>query len=54
MNLALNGLPEFTRYAGRARPAASRHHAHLPPIDYIERAWDDAKYGRPPIVRCSN
>jgi phytoene dehydrogenase-like protein len=37
INLALNGLPEFTAYPGvvfrrrfRARPASSRHHAHLP------------------------
>ncbi len=30
MNLALNGLPEFTALPRRARPAASRDHAHLP------------------------
>ncbi len=29
MNLALSGLPEFKRSARCARPAASRHHAHL-------------------------
>jgi phytoene dehydrogenase-like protein len=37
----------FTRTVRRARPAAPRHHAHLSLVEYIERAWDDAKYGRP-------
>jgi phytoene dehydrogenase-like protein len=47
INLALNGLPEFTAYPGAPGP----HHRstmHIcPNIDYVERAWDDAKYGRP-------
>jgi phytoene dehydrogenase-like protein len=47
INLALNGLPEFTAYPGAPGP----HHRatmHIcPHIDYVERAWDDAKYGRP-------
>ena len=34
-------------YPGARRAAPPRHHAHLPDIDYVERAWDDAKYGRP-------
>jgi phytoene dehydrogenase-like protein len=46
INLALNGLPEFTAYPGAAGP----HHRatmHIcPSIEYVERAWDDAKYGR--------
>ena len=46
INLALSGLPEF-----RALPGAGPQHRatmHIcPSIDYIERAWDDAKYGRP-------
>lgn len=46
MNLALNGLPEF-----RALPGAGPQHRatmHIcPSIEYIERAWDDAKYGLP-------
>ncbi|MCW5981851.1 MAG: NAD(P)/FAD-dependent oxidoreductase [Bryobacteraceae bacterium] len=47
INLALSGLPEF-----RARPETpGPHHRatmHIcPSINYIERAWDDAKYGRP-------
>ena len=40
-------LARFHRPARRAWPAAPRHHAHLPRIEYVERAWDDAKYGRP-------
>jgi len=47
MNLALNGLPEFTAFPGAPGP---QHRAtmHLcPSIEYVERAWDDAKYGRP-------
>jgi phytoene dehydrogenase-like protein len=47
INLALNGLPEFAAYPGAPGP----HHRatmHIcPNIDYVERAWDDAKYGRP-------
>ena len=47
INLALNGLPEFTSYPGAPGP----HHGatmHIcPDMDYVERAWDDAKYGRP-------
>lgn len=47
INLALNGLPEFTSYPGAPGP----HHRatmHIcPDIEYVERAWDDAKYGRP-------
>jgi phytoene dehydrogenase-like protein len=47
INLALSGLPEF-----KVRPETpGPHHRatmHIcPSIDYIERAWDDAKYGRP-------
>ncbi|MCU1273607.1 MAG: dependent oxidoreductase [Bryobacterales bacterium] len=46
MNLALSGLPDF-----RALPGAGPHHRatmHIcPSIEYVEHAWDDAKYGRP-------
>jgi phytoene dehydrogenase-like protein len=47
INLALNGLPEFTAYPGAPGP---HHRATMhvcPSIEYVERAWDDAKYGRP-------
>ncbi|MGH9627875.1 MAG: phytoene desaturase family protein, partial [Bryobacteraceae bacterium] len=47
MNLALSGLPDFLALPGAPRP----HHGatmHIcPSIEYVERAWDDAKYGRP-------
>lgn len=46
MNLALRGLPSFT-----ALPGPGSHHGatmHIcPSVEYVERAWDDAKYGRP-------
>ena len=47
INLALNGLPDFRCLPGAPGP---QHRAtmHLcPDIDYVERAWDDAKYGQP-------
>jgi phytoene dehydrogenase-like protein len=47
INLALNGLPEFQAYPGAPGP---QHRATMhicPNIEYVERAWDDAKYGRP-------
>jgi phytoene dehydrogenase-like protein len=47
MNLALGGLPEFRALPGAPGP---QHRATMhicPSIDYVERAWDDAKYGRP-------
>jgi phytoene dehydrogenase-like protein len=50
INLALNGLPEFTAYPGGVPSEPGPHHKatmHIcPSIDYVERAWDDAKYGR--------
>jgi phytoene dehydrogenase-like protein len=47
INLALDGLPDFRALPGTPGP---QHRATMhicPSIDYIERAWDDAKYGRP-------
>ena len=47
INLALNGLPDFTALPGAPAP---QHRATMhicPSMDYVERAWDDAKYGRP-------
>ena len=47
INLALSGLPDFKMLPGTPGP----HHRatmHIcPSIEYVERAWDDAKYGRP-------
>jgi phytoene dehydrogenase-like protein len=50
INLALNGLPEFTAYPSQEGTRGPHHGATMhicPDIDYVERAWDDAKYGRP-------
>jgi phytoene dehydrogenase-like protein len=47
MNLALDGLPDFKALPGAPGP---QHRATMhicPSLEYIERAWDDAKYGRP-------
>jgi phytoene dehydrogenase-like protein len=47
INLALSGLPNFRALPGSEGP---QHRAtmHLcPSLEYIERAWDDAKYGHP-------
>jgi phytoene dehydrogenase-like protein len=47
INLALSGLPNFRALPGAQGP---QHRAtmHLcPSVEYIERAWDDAKYGHP-------
>ena len=47
LNLALDGLPDFR--TGSVDPqVALRGTTHLAPtMEYIERAFDDAKYGRP-------
>jgi phytoene dehydrogenase-like protein len=47
INLALSGLPNFTALPGDNGP---QHRATMhicPSMEYVERAWDDAKYGRP-------
>jgi phytoene dehydrogenase-like protein len=47
INLALSGLPEFSALPGAPGP---QHRATMhicPSVEYIERAWDDAKYGQP-------
>ncbi len=47
INLALNGLPDFRILPGTPGP---QHRATMhicPSIEYVERAWDDAKYGKP-------
>src|SRR5262249_10120570 len=49
MNLALDALPDFAALPGQH--GHGPHHKatmHLcPSMDYVERACDDAKYGRP-------
>jgi len=50
MNLALSGVPDFRALPGAPFEGAPQHRATMhicPSIEYIERAWDDAKYGRP-------
>lgn len=47
INLALNGLPDFRAYPGAPGPHHKATMHICPSIDYVERAWDDAKYGRP-------
>jgi phytoene dehydrogenase-like protein len=45
VNLALSALPKFTAVAGQ-NDAALRGRIHIgPEIDYLERAFDDSKYG---------
>jgi phytoene dehydrogenase-like protein len=44
VNLALSGLPKFT--ALESKPEALRGRIHIgPEIDYLERAFDESKYG---------
>ena len=56
INVALDSLPSFTACPGRS--VGPQHHGtvHLvPDQDFIERAYDDAKYGEPsrePVVEC--
>jgi phytoene dehydrogenase-like protein len=45
VNLALDGLPDFTSLPG-AGPHLRGAISISPSVDYMERAYDDAKYGR--------
>jgi phytoene dehydrogenase-like protein len=47
MNLALDGLPDFAAFPGTPGPQHGATMHICPSIEYVERAWDDAKYGRP-------
>ena len=47
MNLALRGLPEFKALPGVPGPQHGATMHICPSVEYVERAWDDAKYGRP-------
>jgi phytoene dehydrogenase-like protein len=57
INVALDGLPNFTACPGTAAGPQHRGTIHLcPDQDFIERAYDEAKYGRyssEPIVECT-
>jgi phytoene dehydrogenase-like protein len=46
VNLALSGLPKFTWLNGSSDTAALSGRIHIgPEIDYLERAFDESKYG---------
>jgi phytoene dehydrogenase-like protein len=47
VNLALNGLPSFKALPGAPGPQHKATMHICPSVEYIERAWDDAKYGVP-------
>ncbi len=47
MNLSLEGLPDFKAFPGTPGPQHGATMHICPSIEYVERAWDDAKYGRP-------
>jgi phytoene dehydrogenase-like protein len=47
LNLAVGELPSWRALPGTALGPQHRGTMHVAPsVDYIERAWDDAKYGR--------
>jgi phytoene dehydrogenase-like protein len=57
INVALAELPEFRAVPGTQAGPQHRGTIHIcPDLDTIERAFDDAKYGRPsqrPILECT-
>lgn len=60
INLALDALPNFTAYPNRSDREINLPHKttmHVcPSMDYIDRAWEDAKQGRPsqnPMLECT-
>ena len=57
INVALNELPNFKALPGSAVGPQHQGTVHIcPDFDYLERAYDDAKYGRPsasPILECT-
>jgi phytoene dehydrogenase-like protein len=57
INVALAELPSFRALSGSEPGPQHRGTIHIcPDLDYIERAYDDAKYGRPserPVLECT-
>jgi phytoene dehydrogenase-like protein len=47
INFALNGLPDFKALPGTPGPQHGATMHICPSVEYVERAWDEAKYGRP-------
>jgi phytoene dehydrogenase-like protein len=57
INVALSEVPDFKALPGSQPGPQHRGTIHIcPSMDYIERAYDDAKYGRPsasPLLECT-
>jgi phytoene dehydrogenase-like protein len=57
INIALSELPDFKALPGASAGPQHRGTIHISPtMEYIERAYDDAKYGRPsqaPIIEAT-
>jgi phytoene dehydrogenase-like protein len=57
INVTLSELPDFTCLPGTTPGPQHRGTIHISPtLDYMEQAFDDAKYGRPsahPILECT-
>ncbi|MBY0525093.1 MAG: NAD(P)/FAD-dependent oxidoreductase [Gemmataceae bacterium] len=57
INVALGEVPNFKALPGNAPGPQHRGTMHIcPTLDYIEEAYDDAKYGRPsksPVLECT-
>jgi phytoene dehydrogenase-like protein len=57
INVALDQLPNFVALPGSEPGPQHRGTIHIgPTLDYVEEAFDDAKYGRPsksPIIECT-
>jgi len=48
INLALEGLPQFKGWPGNGVQPPHRTTMHIcPDLDYVERAYDESKYGQP-------
>lgn len=55
VNLALSQLPDFTARPGTECGPQHAEFIVSPSLRYLERAWDDVKYGRPsarPLIDC--
>ena len=56
VNAVLSELPDFTSRPGKTVQPHHRGYIDVcPSVDYLERAWDDAKWGRPsgePFLDC--
>jgi phytoene dehydrogenase-like protein len=55
VNVALSELPDFTAMPGTEPGSQHTEFILSPSIDYVERAWDDCKHGRPserPMLDC--